>query len=123
MYTMRDAVERNLALAEEIAKLKGDLKRFVDINDSLIEDNEAFQKEIERLKAELADERNRHDRLSGFELTESKELTDAKRIAADWKSRFGIVLSVLFFDDYDVADLIHKVALIRAELLREEHHE
>lgn len=130
MYTMKDAVMRNLDLIEENLRLKADVKRFAEINDSLIEDNERLQEKLKEVLAErnqlieeLTDERDRHDRLQDFEVAEAKELTDAKRIAEDWKNRFKIAVTVLALENYDVEDLIQTVSQIRAELLREEHHE
>jgi hypothetical protein len=127
---MKDAVMRNLDLIEENLRLKADVKRFAEINDSLIEDNERLQEKLKEVLAErnqlieeLTDERDRHDRLQDFEVAEAKELTDAKRIAEDWKNRFKIAVTVLALKDYDVEDLIQTVSQIRAELLREEHHE
>lgn len=51
MYSMKDAVIRNMELMEENQHLKADLKRFADLNDSLIEDNEALQKKLEHAEA------------------------------------------------------------------------
>lgn len=91
-------------LKEQRERAVADANRFRLLNDSLIEDNEALQKEVARLRAELADERDRYDRLSDFELAEAKELAHAKLM-------FNIAFSYLDQTGYDVEKLGHIVAL------------
>lgn len=106
----------------ESERLEKEVKMYASVNDSLIEDNEALQAklkqteslwkataqtlqdEIDQLRAELADERDRFDRLSDFELAEAKELAHAKLM-------FNIAFSYLDQTGYDVERLGHIVAL------------
>ena len=116
MYSMKDAVIRNMELMEENQHLRADVKRFADLNDALIEDNEAFQKEIERLKAELADERDRFDKLSDFEVAEAEDFQEAKLY-------IRILLEYLAETGYNVEKLEKIVALKRCIKKLEEEHE
>lgn len=141
MYTMKDAVERNLALAEEIARLKTDVKLFADLNDALIEDNEAFQKKLEhaeavrrriidadakereelhakinQLRTELAEERNRFDKLSDFEVAEAGDYQEAKLY-------LRILMEYLAETGHDVEKLEKIVALKRCIMKLEEENE
>ena len=116
MYTMKDAVIRNMDLLGENLRLKADVKRFADLNDSLIEDNEALQKEIERLKAELAEERNRFDKLIDFEVAESEDFHEAKLY-------LRILMEYLAETGHDVEKLEKIVALKRCIMKLEEENE
>lgn len=123
MYTMKDALERNIKLMDaldstraECLRLQVDAKRFADLNDSLIEDNEAFQEEIKRLKAELVDERDRFDKLSDFELAQAEELREAKLY-------IHIILEYLTESGYNTDKLEKIVALKRVLKKLEEENE
>ena len=128
-------------LQEELTRAKADVKRFADINDSLIEDNEALQKKLEhaeavrkriidadakereelhakinRLTQELADERDRFDKLSDFELAQAKELREAKLY-------LNIAMAYLEETGYDVEKLEKIIALKRCIMKLEETNE
>lgn len=81
--------------------------------DALHAENEALRSELAKVKAELVDERHRHDRYVDFELDESAELQKVKaerdRLAELWakvpdtiKSHYNCVCAGEFAEDNNV---------------------
>ena len=93
--------------------LKDDNKRLqkkLEQTEALWKDTtQALQTEIDQLRAELADERDRHDRLQDFEVAESKQLAEAK----EWQDRFETAIKLLKNDGYDVSSLVVQIAVYR----------
>lgn len=88
MYTLKDAVIRNMELVEENL----------------------------RLKAELAAERERFDKLSDFEVAESEDFREAKLY-------LRILMEYLQENGYDVEKLEKIIALKRVLMKLEETNE
>lgn len=108
MYTLQDAMERNLMLTAERDAYKADLKRFAEINDSLIEDNEALKKKLDQCetlwKATAQTLQAEIDQLRTI-------LDEAKKEAEHAKLMFNVAFSYLDQTGYDVEKLGHIVAL------------
>ena len=97
--------------------LKDDNKRLqkkLEQTEALWKDTtQALQTEIDQLRAELANERDRHDRPQDFEVAESKQLAEAKQEAKEWQDRFVTALKLLKNDGYDVSSLVVQIAVHR----------
>lgn len=123
MYSHLYTFERVLNLTDELEKLKLenlrlklDFSRATAINDQLIEEYEVLEKEVEQLRAELIDERNRFDKLSDFEVAESEDFREAKLY-------LRILLEYLQENGHDVEKLERIVALKRVLMKLEEENE
>ena len=131
---LTELAEELLTTRMENLRLKGDFARTTAINDSLIEDNERLQKkleqteslwqstaktlqdEINQLRTELAEERDRHDKLQDFEVAEAKDFQEAKLY-------LRILLEYLQETGYDVEKLEKIIALKRCIMKLEETNE
>ena len=74
---------------EETGFTPDDIKTLEGNYDALHDENEALRAELEKVKAELVDERHRHDRYVDFELAEAEELSRYKK--ADSEGRLVIM--------------------------------
>ena len=97
-------------------RLRLDFSRAAAMNEKLNEENEALEKEVEQLRAELNDERNRFDKLSDFEVAESEDFREAKLY-------LRILLEYLQENGHDVEKLERIVALKRVLMKMEEENE
>lgn len=120
---MSNLFKQTVKLSEELERvreanlrLRLDFARAAAINDRLIEENEVLEKEVEQLRAELIDERNRFDKLSDFEVAESEDFREAKLY-------LRILMEYLQENGYDVEKLEKIIALKRCIMKLEETNE
>ena len=122
-----ELIEENERLEKEIDRLRDKGGSLASYNESVEaklkhtekvwrEESKALQTEIDRLRTELAEERNNHDRLQDFEVAEAEELREAKLY-------LRILLEYLGESGYDVEKLEKIVALKRCIMKLEETNE
>lgn len=117
VYSDEAALEKEvLRLAKEKQHFRVRLMHSDEIIRKLTGENKALKADIESLKAELTDERDRFDRLTDFELDESKELTRWRQTAAERKLLFNIAMNLLDSSGYNVSKLLQDVAEIKVAM-------